>query len=315
MTAADGFSPYGSDLFGNPIEPAGRGVLAQRFILPPFSVLDARSGDWQERKQAWLSLGIEGEVGRLADLHGNRIGFTTLEKYDGSRRKSNGTSAFDPVLCELSYLWFCPPGGQVVDPFAGGSVRGIVAAKLGLLYWGSELRPEQVEANEAQADAILGPGDPRPVWVCADAREALPSAPAADLVFTCPPYGDLEVYSDDERDLSAMDWPAFRAAFLAIVAAAVARLKPNRFAAVAVGEFRDRATGLYRGFVPLTWAAFESAGAGYYNEAVLVTPAGSLPVRAGKQFAAGRKLGKSHQQLLVFVKGDAKRAAADCGDL
>jgi hypothetical protein len=32
--------------------------------VPPFSVLDARQGYWQERKRAWLSLGIQSEVGR-----------------------------------------------------------------------------------------------------------------------------------------------------------------------------------------------------------------------------------------------------------
>ncbi len=46
--------------------------------------------------------------------------------------------------------------------------------------------------------------------------------------------------------------------------------------------------------------------------AILVTAAGSLPIRAGKQFRAGRKLGKTHQNVLTFVKGDPKRAAQAC---
>ena len=39
-------------------------TLAERFIVPPFSVLDARQGYWQERKRAWLALGIQSELGR-----------------------------------------------------------------------------------------------------------------------------------------------------------------------------------------------------------------------------------------------------------
>jgi hypothetical protein len=191
-------------------------------------------------------------------------------------------------------------------------VRGVVAAVLGFRYWGCDLRPEQCAANEAQAAKILS-GSPVPEWVCADARAAVPAAPDADLIFTCPPYGDLEKYSDDPADLSAMTWPAFVAAYREIIAASVARLKPNRFAAIVVGEFRDPKTGLYRGFVPYTCAAFLAAGAGFYNEAILVTPAGTLPMRAGKQFAASRKLGKGHQQMLVFVKGDPAEAARACG--
>lgn len=108
---------------------------------------------------------------------------------------SSGTSIFDPVLCELAYQWFCPPGGRVLDPFAGGSVRGIVAAVLGRNYIGIELRSEQCAANEKQAAEICGGG---PVWHCGDACDVLPTLSAGfDFLFSCPPYGNLEVYSDE----------------------------------------------------------------------------------------------------------------------
>jgi hypothetical protein len=42
---------------------------------------------------------------------------------------------------------------------------------------------------------------------------------------------------------------------------------------------------------------------------------GSLPIRVGKQFTAGRKLGKTHQNVLVFIKGDSKIATEYCGDI
>lgn len=45
-------------------EAEARRTLAERFIVPPFSVLDARQGYWQERKRAWLALGIQSELGR-----------------------------------------------------------------------------------------------------------------------------------------------------------------------------------------------------------------------------------------------------------
>ena len=40
--------------------------LSDRFIIPPFSVLDTKQGDWQQRKNYWLSLGIKSELGRDA---------------------------------------------------------------------------------------------------------------------------------------------------------------------------------------------------------------------------------------------------------
>lgn len=74
-------------------------------------------------------------------------------------------SVFDPVLCELMYRWFCPPEGVVLDPFAGrakifqseilgGSVRGIVAAKMNLKYFGIELSGQQISSNKEQANEI-----------------------------------------------------------------------------------------------------------------------------------------------------------------
>jgi len=47
-----------------PSEGEARATLAEAFGVPPFSVLDARQGYWQERKRAWLSLGIQSEIGR-----------------------------------------------------------------------------------------------------------------------------------------------------------------------------------------------------------------------------------------------------------
>jgi len=57
------------------------------------------------------------------------------------------------------------------------------------------------------------------------------------------------------------------------------------------------------------------AGLFYYNEIILVTAIGSLPIRAGRAMQATRKIGKTHQNILVFLKGDAKKAVAKIGDI
>ena len=106
-----------------------------------------------------------------------------------------------------------------------------------------------------------------------------------------------------------MDYDAFVAAYRAIIAKAVAKLRPDSFCAFVVGEVREKRSGFYRGFVVDTIRAFEDAGARLYNEAILVTSAGSLPIRATRVFNAAKKLGKTHQNVLVFVKGDPKAAS------
>lgn len=225
-----------------------------------------------------------------------------------------GTSIFDPVLCEIAYRWFCPPDGQILDPFAGGSVRGIVASKLGRRYCGIDLSARQIEANRAQAEAICD--EPKPLWHVGDSTtlDTLVPDVAADFVFSCPPYADLERYSDDPADLSTMAYEDFLVAYRTIIAKACALLRPDRFACFVVGDVRDKA-GLYYGFPGHTVDAFAAAGLRLYNEAVLLTAIGSLPIRVGKQFSSARKLGKTHQNILVFCKGDPRAATAACGSV
>jgi hypothetical protein len=111
-----------------------------------------------------------------------------------------------------------------------------------------------------------------------------------------------------------MGYPEFLAVYRSIVEQAVKRLKPNRFACFVVGDVRDK-KGYYRNFVSDTITAFQDAGAILYNEAVLVTAVGSLPIRVGKQFGSYRKLGKTHQNVLVFFKGDIKSIPGELGEV
>lgn len=598
---------------------AGKGKLAQQFLLPPFTVLNAAAGWWQNRKSAWKDLGIRSEIGRGGNLlqlseeaeeYRRGEGDYAKDATPGSRGKNSkyvagttgkgmtnslkggltygltqnpypkkrvqgpsqpglvhhltcgaytnrgeevkegsdsGTSIFDPVLCELAYRWFCPDGGQVIDPFAGGSVRGIVAASLGRKYWGCDLAREQIIANEAQGQELIygttpqyekvgkfvvvrddnvpggtkeralriyldkpdlkrvayaspaqgfaqvaiarvcrdlgiefhlfiaerkeqhprtklaeaygavlhpvSPGylatvearakewcnenatrllpfglhstafiqclqqvvlsavdaetgkdhlDPKEIWCAAgsgtlalalkkaypdahvhavqvgrelddeltqikgvtvhvydrefekparveppfpsimeydakawevmqdkgspgavfwnvaaddaplrwvngDSRDMLAGAPEADFVFSCPPYYDLEEYSDDPADLSHMEWEDFREAYEEIITKACERLKDDRFACFVVGDVRDP-DGCYRNLPGLTTACFRRAGLRLYNEATLVTAVGSLSIRTERQFVMSRKMGKTHQNVLVFVKGDPVKA-------
>lgn len=230
----------------------------------------------------------------------------------GMSSGQTGTSIFDPVLCELAYRWFCPPGGAILDPFAGGSVRGIVASHLGRAYTGVDLRAEQIAANKQQLKIAKSP---KPKWIEGDSRDLaklLPAKDQFDFIFSCPPYWNLEVYSDDKRDLSTLSSGDFFEAQTAIIRAACARLKNDRFAAWIVGDVRDE-KGLYVNLPGRSIEAFEAAGLRLYNYGILITAAGSLAMRAGKQFETSRKLGKSHQDVLVFVKGDPVKATKAIG--
>lgn len=231
----------------------------------------------------------------------------------GSRVSDTGTSIFDPALCEVIYTWFTRKEDFIIDPFAGGSVRGIVAVELGRHYCGVDLRKEQIDANVENAKDICT--DEIPTWVCGDSLNIKTLASGEyDFIMTCPPYGDLEVYSDDPADISNMSDDDFDATYTKILCNTVDMLKEDRFACVVVGNYRN-SKGYLRDLVGITVRAMEQAGAYYYNDMILVTPIGSLPIRAGKPFLATRKVGKQHQYVLVFVKGDARKATERLGKI
>ena len=558
----------------------GPGALMERFIAPPFSILDSRQGYWQERKRLWLGLGLKSELGRgdvLASMaNAFKANKVAQSNQDITRAEVTDipawavTSIFDPVLCELVYSWFTPLGGSVLDPFAGGSVRGLVAAYLGRRYTGIDLRAEQVEANREQyklmapramlaAGGISDPGALTPVeslgdvwvkrddkfsvagvvggkartcwylaqgarglvtagsrvspqvnivahiarylsipcrvhvpsgelspevesaraagaevvqhkpgynsviiararedaeargwtnipfgmecaeavkqtraqaanipegvkriviavgsgmslagllwglkdagrhipvigvkvgadpvkrlkeyappdwqervileesgtdyhaeagekvfrgllldpiyeakcapllqagdllwvvgiretaitaadgsadWIAGDSREGdklLPKGEKYDLLFTCPPYFDLELYDEDKRDLcNAETYQAFINDLAGIIKLGAGRLKDNRFAVLVVSDIRDKA-GYYRHFVADTVLLAEAAGLRLYNDAVLVNVVGTASVRANRYFGSYRKLVKTHQNILVFYKGNLEK--------
>lgn len=291
------------NLFGETENDVVRDILRHKYVEPPFSVLNTQQGPWQDRKRTWKALGIKSEIGRDATA------FNMKDWADKARDNGNlsgnvfpsDTSIFDPALCEVLYRWFCPDGGSILDPFAGGSVRGIVAGFMGYDYVGIDIRPEQIASNRSQAREILSDDNRCPKWIIGDSDVILDEInDMFDFVFSCPPYGDLEVYSDLPGDISNMEYADFMAAYRSIIKKSCDKLKSGGFACFVVGEFRDK-KGNYRGFVPDTIRAFMDAGVKYYNEAILINSLASAAIRADGNMK-NRKLVKTHQNILVFKK-------------
>jgi hypothetical protein len=229
-----------------------------------------------------------------------------------SAASASGTSIFDPVLCEIMYNWFCPKQGAILDPFAGGSVRGLVASTLGFSYTGIDLSKSQIEANRQQATEILGEEGTLPTWIEGNSLKIHKLVNSQfDFIFSCPPYMWLEKYSDNPSDLSTMKADDFFATYEKIISRSLIKLKDNRFACFVVGNVRDpKQGGRYLNLPMKTIQLFEKHGAVLYNDAIMITAIASLPLRVGRQFKSARKLGMTHQHVLVFLKGDYKKAVA-----
>ena len=195
-------------LFKIPQQSLPAKVLHEKYIVPPFSVFNTHQPYMKERMVMWRDMGMCGTNGRVTSNNGLSYDNRRMDKY-ASRKKNveqnwSGTSVFNPVVCEVVYKWFTVPGSKVLDPFAGSVTRGAIAACLGHDYLGIDINPEQVKSNYEEKEKllqkyrILGSFE----WKVGDSCVEYPEKESYDLVFTCPPYYNLEKYTDNPDDLS-----------------------------------------------------------------------------------------------------------------
>lgn len=268
--------------------------LADRFIVPPFSVLDTRQGYWQKRRKEWLKYTDD-----LTQTRDDDYGKTFHIQKEGLEKQ---TSTFDPVLAELMYRWFCIPTGKILDPFGGEQTKGVVAGMLGYGYVGFELREEQIEVNERMTR------DYQNVKYINGDSHTMTLEETFDMCFTSPPYFDLEVYSGKTNDLSANSYRYFMNGMKTVFENCYKYLNDDTFCVIKVGEIRNKKTGEYRGFVPDMIQCLCDVGFKYYNEIILINSVGSAGMRAAGNMKS-RKVVKLHQNILVFYKGKISNIA------
>src|SRR5574344_883857 len=250
--------------------------LSDYFIVPPFSILNASSKEWQQRKKLWVH-----RINDKAQARSNVLRNYTEAGVKFMGIKGDTTSILDPVLSEVLLHWFSEENHNVFDPFAGDAVFGFVSAYKDRLFEGIELRQEQVDFNQTLIDEL----NTGAKYICDDA---------------------LNIKKHFENELSTMTYEQFFETIEKVLIDCDSILKDNRFACIVIGEVRHKTTGCYIGLVPKIIGIMERAGFNYYNEIILQTPVGNLMMRAGRYMNQNRKVGKQHQNVLVFYKGNPK---------
>lgn len=281
------------DLFGNPVLDAKR-TMSDYFGVAPFSILNTTDKDWINRKQRWNKL-----INDTGQARKNVLAGGNSEK--DVMNNMNGSSILDAVLAELMIKWFTEDGFTTFDPFAGDTVFGFISGYLKRPFEGIELRQEQVDFNQMQCNRE----NLNCKYIC-DTSENMDKYienESKDFIFSCPPYADLEVYSDLKEDLSTMSHEDFFKVYEKILKNTYNKLKNDRFAVIVTSEVRNK-KGEYIRLVPNTINIMVEAGYIYYNDIILMNSVGTLPMRTGRHMNAGRKIGRRHQNVLVFYKGN-----------
>ena len=319
------------------VENEVKGNIDEDFIIFPCSILDQSNIKWQDRKKYWIKrLNINDNVNSreekfcksdtlkypktykcyidFKDKNNEQLSFKEfVEKFNPpefEKEKQNllakGVSIFDPVLSELSCKWFSPYlGGKIFDCFAGDCFKGLVFALCGYEFTGIELRQEQVDSN---INCCKNFSNLNLKYICDDGQniDKYLQKESQDLLFSCPPYYNLEVYSDLPNDASNQkEYCDFLKILDNAYSKSIEILKDNRFAVIVVGNIRDK-QGFYYNFINDIINIFNKNGMFLLNELILKETISNRCFSSRGLFKS-RKILKIHQNILVFYKGNPKK--------
>lgn len=255
----------------------------------------------RRRVRDWRRLtGEDGHTGARSE--------TMREDHDSAYTGSH--SVFPAPLVEWILLRYGgPTGGHILDAFSGGAVRAVVSTIMGYQYTGFEIRQEQINEN-IKALGRLGLFGAR--FVNSDGRFLAAALGASandsfvngffDCALSCPPYHDLEIYSNLPEDLSNMrSYEEFRAGIAMCAMSHFPLMKPGAFVCFVVGPFRDKKTGELIDFPGHTIEDFREAGFYFHQDVVLSKNFGSACIRSTNAWR-GKKLVPIFERLLVFRK-------------
>lgn len=211
--------------------------------------------------------------------------------------RKNDLSIFNPHLAQMILSAYCPPKAIIFDPFAGGGTRGFIASAMGHQYIGQELRKEEVERIVRQQQKL----DKEFVILCGDSAKIAIQENYFDFSYTCPPYFNLEIYSDLAEDLSnAKDYGKFLDMLKAVMRNVFVGLKQGGLSVWVVGNFRDNRGRLIH-FNGDVIRIAEEIGFVLHDELIFWGAAGSAVQRCG-QFEANRKSVRVHEYIIILKK-------------
>lgn len=287
------------------------------------NVWNSTKGDWLKMKKEWnVKIESAGEKHgvinpKFASREGAWMGDNGMSNVvlatkiveDGEVKSIKGksfngnVSVLDPVACDVILRFFMPKDGcRVYNPFGGGVQFGFVTGDNGYEYTSSEIRQNQCDANNAICQDFVNVK-----WIKSDSAKFKPKQ-KYDLVFTCPPYYQVEDYLDydgnaPEGELNVMPtYQEFRDALFTGYKNAIEVLNDNCFFVVMTGDSRDK-NGAYYGCEAEHELFFRDQGLHIYNKIVYLECEFTRLAHA-KRTLHYRKFPKREQKILIFYKGD-----------
>ncbi len=228
----------------------------------------------------------------------------TLNGKRSDRRNgvNNGKcSVFNPQLAQMILSAYAPLNSKIYDAFGGGGTRGYIATKMGHDYTGIEIRKEEVERINNQMEK----------WninfkmILNDSTKYVPNE-KFNFAFTCPPYYDLELYSNLNGDLSnANNYKDFLKMLEQVIKNIFNCLEEGSTSVFVVGNFRNK-TGELEHLNGDIVNIGKRIGFIFWDELIWQGASNVALTRCGK-FEVNRKSVRMHEYIIIFKKPIQKR--------
>lgn len=265
------------------------------FDFYPVSVFDENKIEAIEIKRHWRQLySVRSD---FVDV-GRKIKKGCLGGLEIYKKNSfnHSISIFSEALAYFLVNCFFDKNGSVLDPFAGGPARGLICSAHGLDYTGIDISFSQIKYNLDICKSAIDNFfiQKIPEYICGDSMQKSENLTLSyDYLFTCPPYANLEVYSDNPLDLSNMDIEDFKKKYQKIIVNLTKKIKKRMI--FVVGNTKN--CNLYN----LTCEAAEQGGFFLKQEVIRVSPTGPKAI-GFKRLKNAKNVVKIHEYCLIFDK-------------
>jgi len=208
-------------------------------------------------------------------------------------------SEFHAGVAEQILRYWSMKGSVVVDPFAGRATRAVVASKMERQYEGYEISPTTYKRVTEHFKKL---GVSPKLFNC-DGTEMLHTQnETADLVFTCPPYHNLEEYESTKNQLSDCETYEKFLKQIGYCGYHINRvLKPGAFCVWVVGDWRCPKGSGFRSFHSDLISLFTKEKLIHHDTIIMKNISPFAPLQAGK-VASKRYTSKIHEYVMVFRK-------------
>jgi len=224
------------------------------------------------------------------------------------RGKGGGLSTFPPALVRRVVLFYTEKGELVLDPCAGHNSRMQITYECERNYIGYEVSKDFIAFNSMVRDEVMGKGSQgvlfeqkNSILLHPVSSEKMQEADnSVDLVFTSPPYWDIEYYGDEPEQLGyGKTYEAFLSDMFKVIAESYRVLKKGKYCVFNINDFRK--DGNFYPYHCHMIELFQRAGFKLWDT-IIIKWKSAIGACFASQIESRKQTAKAHEYIIVGKK-------------